>query len=154
ENRFDIHDRSAVDRLQTLDVKPAVPIDSQDLRAVQTDRIRPIGRTSCEHPGQRVPNLASRVYLENGSSRLMKPGKNPDLLPGLNSMEALDESRIDLQFSIGRPFPSLAGRAGAFLERRANPADRRDLEGLGNFHPGSIQRRPGNRVPHSLAIIL
>src|SRR5947209_11133652 len=84
DNGLDVDDGSAVDCLQILHLKPAVPLDLENLYTVQTYRIRPVRRTSCKHARQRVPHITSRVHLENGALRFMQPRENPNLLTRLD----------------------------------------------------------------------
>jgi hypothetical protein len=137
ENRLDIDDRSAVDCLQALHLKPAVRIYAQNLCTVQSYRIGPVWRTSGKHTHQSVQHNASRVDLENRAPRFMEPRENPDILSGLDAVEAPGKLRMDFQPCIGRALPTLTRSAGAILQRGMYIADRRNIEALRDIHDGA-----------------
>lgn len=127
ENRLDIDDRSAVDCLRTVHLKPAVPVYAQNRCAVQPYWVGPVRRTGCKHPHHRFLHITSRLHLENRALRFMEPRGNPDVLSRLDAVGALDKSWIDFQFRIGRALPSLQ------VERRSAPR-------VGNVPIGEISK--------------
>ena len=56
------------------------------------------------------------MHLENRAMRFMEPCENPNVLSGLDAVEALYKSWMDFQSCIGRALPSLTGSPGALLE--------------------------------------
>jgi hypothetical protein len=130
DNRLDVDDRSTIDCLQILHLKPAIPLHAKNLCTVQAYRVRSVRRTSCKHALHGVPHVISRMYLENGALRFMEPRENPNVISSLDAVEARDRSRIDFQSCIGSALPSLTGSAGALLKGGMYIADRRDIEAL------------------------
>src|SRR5260370_33265420 len=134
DHRLYIDDWSAVDCLQALHLKPAIVIYTQDLRAVQSDRVRAIRGASCENPHYRARDIAPRAYLENGTPGFMQPRENPNLLSGFDAVQCFNISRIDLQCCIGRTLPSLSRSTVAFLKRGTYISDCRNLKAHSDIH--------------------
>ena len=61
EYRFDVDDWRSVQRLEIGDAHSAT-LDRGDLRAVQTDRIRPVRRARTEDTLQRTYGVASGMH--------------------------------------------------------------------------------------------
>ena len=66
---LDVDDGRAVNGFKVLHVDPAIAFYFKDKDSMQTDGIRAIGGTSCEHALDRVPHIIARVNLENRSHR-------------------------------------------------------------------------------------
>jgi hypothetical protein len=63
----------------------------------------------------------------------MEPRENPDLLTGLHAFEAVVELGQDLETGVGGTQPSLTRRVQTVLESGVDVADRRDVEGHGEY---------------------
>ncbi len=58
---LDIHDGRFVERLEVPHANPGV-VNREDLHGVQSDRVRPIGRTRAEHSAHGVVLITTRMH--------------------------------------------------------------------------------------------
>ena len=144
QNRLDIENGRAVDCFQSLHLNAAQSVDTENHCAVESNRVGPIGRTSCEHARKRISQITSRMHLQNRSLRFMEPRQNPNVLARFDARKAVDECRIDLEPSVRRTVPCLTRSAGAFLESGTYVADGKRLEAFRNIHMKTHQQTDSN----------
>src|SRR5579871_670549 len=84
----------------------------------------------------------------------MEPRQDPNLLPGLDAVQALEERREDLQLRRRRTLPALPGSAGPLLDRGAHVPDWEDFQAFqgvhisGEYNGGSRSRTGASAERH------
>jgi hypothetical protein len=84
--------------------------DPENGDAVQSQRVRSVGRPRREDPGERTARVAPRVYLQHVASGLVEPGDDEDLVADRDPLEPVCDLRCQLDRRIGRSLAALLGR--------------------------------------------
>ena len=63
ENRFDVNDRGAVQRLQWTPPESPLHVNLQNLNAMQAYRVWAVRQTRCKNPSKRVLRVVARMEL-------------------------------------------------------------------------------------------
>src|SRR5262249_50513879 len=116
EHRLYVDDRRAVDGLQVAYADP-VPIDRDDAHAVQTDRVRPVGRASGEHALQWIVGISARVNGQHLAAGAVQPRQHDHLAAGLKVAQPLAHLGVERQPRF-RSAPTALERRGVSLRER------------------------------------
>src|SRR5262249_23777494 len=101
----------------------AVAGDLSHRDGMETERVRPVGRSSRKDPGESASPVAPWIDLEHSAPRTMEPGDDDEFVARDDAVQSLECPRLDVQPGIGRSFPPLPGRTGSFLQLRMDHPD-------------------------------
>ena len=85
EHRFDVDDRSAVERLEVVHAD-ARAVDLRDADAVEPDRVRAIRRARGEHAVLAAAHVAARVHAQHVAARAIEPGEHEQIFAGRDAL--------------------------------------------------------------------
>jgi hypothetical protein len=95
---------------------------------MQSEGIRPVRRPCCEDARERSAGVSSRVRLQNVAAGLVQPSDDDELVADLDPIEAGSDRGRELDPRVGRSLGALVGCCVSVFERRADDADRVQLE--------------------------
>jgi len=122
EHRLDVDHGGAIDGLDRSDAQP-VPDDPSDDDGMKAQRVRPVGRSRCEDPRERIAPVRARVDLEHIAPGAVQPRDDDDLVAGCEALEARRRPGVHFEPGIGCSLRSLFRRLAAPLERRFDDSD-------------------------------
>src|SRR5262249_6748816 len=109
EDRLDVDDRRPVDCFEVAHSDPR-SLNGGDLHAVQSDRIRTVGRARAEDTLQRPRGVSARVHTQDVATCPVKPGYDEDVVGRTKILEPLHHLRLEDQPSRRGAFVGLPGR--------------------------------------------
>src|SRR6185436_18455741 len=95
EDRLDVHDRRAVDRLDRADAQARTD-DPPYGDGVEPERVRTVGRARCEDAREPAAPVVARVDLQHVALASVQPGDDEDLVARLQSSEPGTRARFRL----------------------------------------------------------
>src|SRR5215213_4016210 len=126
EDRFDVHDGCAVQRLEVRDPQSR-SVDVEHSDPVQPDRVRPVRRAGREDAVLAAGGIPARVHLEHVARRAVEPGQHQQLVAGRDPVEPVGDALREHQPRLGRSLVALLGRARPVGERRLHGSDRDEV---------------------------
>jgi hypothetical protein len=79
QDRLDVDDRRAVERLEMIDVHAQI-VDTNHSQSMQANGVGPMRRAGAEHALWRARDVAARMDNEDIATRTVEPGKDDQLI--------------------------------------------------------------------------
>ena len=145
EHRLQIDDWGPVKRLQVANLDSGA-LKSENLHAMQSDRIRPVRGAGVENPLQGVGRPSPRVHEQHVAPGSIQPRQDEDVISDLQASKSFAEPRIEDKPGIRRSLVSLLGRGRPIDERRLDPPDWLQLVLHGAPFTDTLKGRNRDRV--------
>src|SRR5579872_5055534 len=121
-NRFNVHDRSAIDRLDWSEKHSSLG-NSLYGDPVEPQRIGSIRGSCREDADQGTALVRARMDFKHIAPGLMQPRDDNDFVADDDAVERLHDGRLYLEPRVRRALGTLFGRVGARLQGRSDNAD-------------------------------
>ena len=140
EDRLEVDDRRAVDRLERTDADPP-RLDGEDAHPVEPHRVGTVRRAGGEDARERASGISPRVDLEDRPVRLVEPGEDQRARPRTRARRRRSPPPAEARSTHpARPRRPASGRARG----RGAPTARRPPVGGGGRMSLTVARQTGS----------